>query len=95
MAIFERSEFINDTIELDGSEFNHCNIQHSTLVYRGGVLPRFSNCTIAYNVFRFDDAAIRTITFLSVMYRSGMKDVADHFIEMIKSGPPPTPTVTH
>lgn len=68
MPVQERFE--GETVELDGGEFVGCTFEECELVYRGGELPRrveentFRDCR-----WRFEDAAGRTVRFMSALYR--------------------------
>ena len=77
------------TVELDGHTFQNCTFDRCTLVYRGNDLPNLTNNSLNECLFRFDDAAIRTIVFLQQLYTGGMEKIVEDFIRLIKSGAPP------
>jgi hypothetical protein len=85
-----KSTFTNTSLEIDGNAYLDCVIDHCVLIYRGGDLPSFSGCQISHNTFRFEDAALRTITFLGVLNANGFQDVVQDFVRSIQSTPPPS-----
>ena len=70
---FHNSTFENETVELDGHAYDHCDFKHCILVYRGGPPPRFAHCSFFQYAFRFDDAAGTTLSFLTSLYHCGFK----------------------
>ena len=60
---FHRSTFENDTVELDGNAYDHCDFKHCILVYRGGSPPRFAQCSFLQYSFQFEDAVGNTLSF--------------------------------
>ena len=66
---FHRSTFENDTVELDGNAYDHCDFKHCILVYRGGSPPRFAQCSFLQYSFQFEDAAGNTLSFMASLYR--------------------------
>lgn len=79
MPVQERFE--DETVELDGGEFVGCTFEGCDLVYRGGELPRrveentFRDCR-----WRLEDAAGRTVRFMSALYR-GLGDHGETLVE--------------
>lgn len=79
MPVQERFE--DETVELDGGEFVGCTFEGCELVYRGGELPRrveentFRDCR-----WRFEDAAGRTVRFMSALYR-GLGEHGEELVE--------------
>jgi hypothetical protein len=95
MAIYDGIHYQDATVELDGNTFQNCTFDRCTMVYRGNDLPYlissvFNNCQ-----FRFDDAALRTITLLHRLYAAGAEKIVEEYIEMIKSGTPPAALSAH
>jgi hypothetical protein len=70
---FHRSTFENNTVELDGNAYDHCDFKHCILVYWGGSPPRFAQCSFLQCSFRFEDAAGNTLSFMASLYHGGFK----------------------
>jgi hypothetical protein len=76
--------FRNKVVELDGNEFDGCDIQQCTLIYRGGGGGvKFINSTVAYNKLTFEDNAANTINFLRDFYHGGFHDAIQPVIDDI------------
>ena len=83
MTLHLGSRFENETVEVDGQDFDTCAFVDCTLVYRGGEQPRLSNNTFVSCGWRLEDAALRTIAYLVVLYASGGSSIVDRLIAMI------------
>lgn len=64
MASYRNNCFVDETILLDGSDFQACSFQGCKLVYGGGALPNISDCSFEECSWQFDTAAGRTVTFI-------------------------------
>lgn len=71
MATHKQGVFHNSTEIVDGNEYEACEFRQCRLVYRGGTLPRMSQCHFADCQWILEDAADRTITFLRSIYHGG------------------------
>ena len=58
------------------------------LIYRGGPLPSFEGNSLVTTVFAYEGAALRTIEFLQMCHASGLQEVVEKVIDMIKGHPP-------
>ncbi|GGC91256.1 hypothetical protein [Chelatococcus reniformis] len=63
----EGERFQQVRVDIDGVQFVNCTFDSCALIYRGGPLPMFTNCTFSNPQFAFDDAAKRTVTLLRSM----------------------------
>jgi hypothetical protein len=75
---FVNAEFVGETIEIDGHEFDGNRFVNCTLVYRGGRIQMRNN-TFEGVRWHFDDAAARTVGLLRSFHQSGddWRHVAD------------------
>ena len=64
MENVENQTFRNKTVRVDGTEFKDCTFYDATLVYAGGALPKFVNCTFSSVTLQFESAAAKTLKFL-------------------------------
>jgi len=71
MKLHFGERFDNQTIELDGQDFDACTFVDCDLVYRGGDPPGLANSTFSGCRFRLDGAALRTIAFFQEMNACG------------------------
>ena len=75
---YSGKKFREETVHLDGNEYHNCEIRDCKVIYGGGKLPIFSgNGVIDHNEFLFEKAALRTIQFLSLLYRVGNKELIE------------------
>ena len=94
---FHGSSYENDIVELDGNDYDHCDFRHCVLVYRGGSPPRFARCSFMQSSFRFDDAAGKTLSFLTSLYHGGFKEYVEQTFAKIGTDRRrrPRPPTTH
>lgn len=86
---YQGTKFRYETVELDGNEFDGCDIQHCTLIYRGGEIPLLANSIIAHCKFHLEDGAVNTLRFLYLLYHCGFQPVAEDFLNGIRTGGTP------
>lgn len=58
-------------LTVDGFKFDRCRFEQCTLVYSGGEIPAFVNCSFADSQFEFEGAAGRTLVLLQAMSEPG------------------------
>ena len=56
---------------IDGNEYVDCRFVGTILVYRGGDLPDFTNCTFNNYRVEFENAALNTLIMLQAMATPG------------------------
>lgn len=64
----EGQRFHGTQIIVDGKHFEDCEFDTCTFVYRGGIAPNFVRCEFASPHFVFEEAAQRTMQFMSAIY---------------------------
>lgn len=86
--IYQKLEFRDERIELSGNAYHNCTFERCELVYRGERSPTFQDNHFVDSEFLFADAAIRTIYFLSNMYRSGAggRELVEKTFDAIRNG---------
>ena len=65
--------FNHETVALDGEEFSDCEFRSCRLIYSGGEVPVFKSCRFDDIEWKFDDAALRTLAYLKLMWGVGAK----------------------
>lgn len=71
MAVQKNKSIENQTIILDGSEFDHCELRDCTLVFKGQEQVKLEHCRISGCTWEFEDAALRTVMMLKGLWQSG------------------------
>jgi len=75
--------FNHETIVLDGEAFSGCEFRACRLVYNGGEPPSFSDCKFDNCEWKLEDAALRTVAHLKVMWGAGAKGPVQALIKTI------------
>ena len=84
--------FKNETIRLDGNEYQGCTFDGCVLEYAGGTLPIMANNNIGNSRFSFSDAAANTLTFMTGIYHGmgdGGRNVIETTFQNIRDNKPP------
>ena len=80
--------FDKQNVVVDGKEFEDCTFRQCTLIYKGGDLPQLLRCNIAGTCdWQFQEAAGRTLLFISKLYHGGAKAYIEGFIQGLMSQP--------
>ena len=89
MAVFKQRTFNNETVLLDGNEFDHCEMRQCTLVYRANEVVRLEHCHLVGCRWQFEDAALRTVAMLKGLYLSGQagKEVVEAIFKHVEARP--------
>lgn len=85
---FEKQEFSNEEVRLDGNEFVECHFDHCTMTYAGGLLPDIINCSFKNPKWSLVEAASNTLELLSLFYHSmeGGKQLIENTFNYIRRG---------
>lgn len=83
MAVITDKVHDNEYVVLDGNTFNRCTFTNCRMIYRGGELPNLDACKITDCNWTFEDSAARTLQFLHVFHRGGMRQMVDQIIAKI------------
>jgi hypothetical protein len=62
--------FAGEDLTIDGKSFIGCTFESGTIHYAGGALPTFEQCTFGAVQWHFDDAALRTVQLLQMIFNS-------------------------
>jgi len=73
----------HQTVVLDGESFSRCEFDACRLVYSGGELPRFEQCSFVNCDWRFEGAAAQTLSVLKLMWSAGAKPAVQTVIKEI------------
>ena len=76
MATFTAKTFNNQTLQVDGHEYVGCTFNGCRLTYSGGAVPMFTDFKMEGCTFALEDAADRTIAFLTSLARTGSGGVS-------------------
>jgi len=79
MGMHRNESFENQTVILDGNEFDHCEMRRCNLVYKGREPVKLEHCQLAGCTWQFEDAAQRTVMMLKGLYLNGHvgKEIVD------------------
>ncbi|MDB5450593.1 MAG: hypothetical protein JWQ52_1721 [Phenylobacterium sp.] len=78
--------FNHETVVLDGESFADCEFRSCRMVYSGGELPHFDSCRFDECEWKFEEAAIRTLGFLKLVWGVGGKAPVQAMIKEITGG---------
>ncbi len=78
-------KFESVSVDIDGTEFIDCEFDRCTLVYSGGGLFIFDNSPIDSCTLTLEGPAENTLFALSSMYNSGMAEVVERLIAMVRN----------
>ncbi len=73
----------HQTVMLDGETFSHCQFAACRLVYGGGEPPQFDGCRFDACEWKFEEAAVRTLSHLKLMWNVGAKASVQALIKEI------------
>ena len=71
MVVHSKSVIENQTVFLDGNEFQHCELRHCNLIFKGHDAVKLEQCHLVGCTWQFEDAALRTVGLLKGIYLSG------------------------
>ena len=82
---FTNQTFTDETINLDGNEFEDCSFDHCVLIYEGG-LTSLIGCRFALPKFTFSGAAGQTLFFLTKLHVGGAGELVELLFDDIRKG---------
>ena len=89
-------KFSNETVELDGNEFDGCTFENCHFIYQATASVTLANCSFVGFAIAFEGAAGSTLDFLSTLYHSGFKTLIEQTFNNIRAGKtPPTKWTVH
>lgn len=71
MQDFKNQIFRDQIVHIDGGRFTDCEFHNCTITYSGGEEPQLYNCKFVGEKFRFEDAAMRTLSLLKAFASNG------------------------
>lgn len=77
---YENLHFKDETVKVDGNEYQNCVFTESRVVFTGGIPPRFTGCVFDRCQWVFDEAAENTIQYFAALY-SGLGQGGRELIE--------------
>jgi hypothetical protein len=86
---YENLHFTDETVEVDGNEYQNCRFTESRIVYSGGAVPRFANCVFDRCQWVFDEAAENTIQYFALLYNglgAGGQELIEGVFDSIRKG---------
>jgi hypothetical protein len=82
--------FRDETINLDGNEFDSCTFENCEFVYRGTGSVNFTDCSVSKPVLTFDGSAARTLDLLKLIYPNGFQPIIEYIFNNIRGGGSPS-----
>jgi hypothetical protein len=76
--------FTDQAITIDGDEYIGCTFTRCQLIFTGGSIPLLTGNTFNGCQWIFDEAASRTIQFMSALYSGGHKSLIEDTIKGIR-----------
>ena len=73
----------HNTIVIDGKIFENAEIKNNLLIYRGGIAPRFINCSVVDNQIMFEGSALNTVQFLQFLIRISSLEDKNHWKDVL------------
>ena len=77
-------KFTKEPIAFDGNDYDGCQFDECEIVYSGGTLPKLTNNSFKNCGWAFDDAAARTIQFMTGLYAGGARELIEGTLENIR-----------
>jgi len=84
MELVKSKIFQNETVTVDNKQFVDCDFVDTSLVYNGGILPKFDRCYFNGVSLQFGDAAASTLRFLSGLRSGGFMPAVDKLLEGVR-----------
>ena len=82
--ITEKMAFEGKTIVLDGSSFYECQFKGCTLIFNGVLPVTIDACSCDGCKWQFSGPAQNTIAFMQALYASGIKELLEDIIRVIR-----------
>ncbi len=77
--------FTAEAVHLDGDRYLDCEFMRAEMVFSGGELPIFTNCTFNSCLWRFEGAAERTLEHARFLTGFGNPFLTDSILRMVRS----------
>lgn len=88
MLIFRDEKFEDKVVYIDNRRFIGCVFVNCSLVYSGGKIPTFDQCTFDASGVKLAGEAANTLEFMTALYHSGFQAQIEATIEEMKSNKP-------
>ncbi|HEX2566388.1 MAG TPA: hypothetical protein VHL85_05985 [Burkholderiales bacterium] len=85
---YAQKVFANESLELDGNEFDRCTFRSCELKYNGGELPVLNGCHFDASPFIFEKQAGNTLAMLRAMYHAGLGQLVESLFDDLRRNPP-------
>lgn len=69
MNKFIASQFIDESIKLDGNHFENCTFTNCEIVFKGTSVFNLVGCRFNHCRWKFEGPAANTMNFLKIMYK--------------------------
>lgn len=79
------TKFRNETVELDGNEYDGCRFENCHLIYRGTAPMTLTNCSFLGFTIALEDAAAHTLDFLTALYHGGFQSNIEQTFNNIRT----------
>lgn len=85
MALTKFKEFTNETVVIDGEEYETCTFEGCRLVFAGGTVPEFYDCVFRECDWSLIGAAENTVGFLASLWTAGNRTLVETIFSSIRS----------
>jgi len=86
MAVYERENFANQRIVVDGNRYVQCSFVDCVLIFRGGELPTLDRCRFSSVGITLEGAAEDTLDYLAMLSGVGLFSNVDGVVKSVKTG---------
>lgn len=83
MTLFITGERTDEDILLDDAVIEKATLKNCRLIYMGGALPTIRDVTFDGCEFHFRGAAERSLQFLTMLYKTGARNVVEGAVSSI------------
>ena len=87
MVKYEKKEFSDVSIVIDGNEYIECRFSRCEIIFAGGSLPRLIKNSFDSCRFAFDGPAARAIQFMAALYQGGAQNLIEATFENVRGKP--------
>lgn len=86
MATYQRQQFSDKEIVVDGNRYESCSFINCRLIYSGGIKPDFVRCSFRQSNIQLDGAAYNTAQYMQSLYGLGLTVGAEKILNDIQGG---------
>ncbi|MGJ3239677.1 MAG: hypothetical protein ACFE0Q_13285 [Anaerolineae bacterium] len=86
MTTFNNETFSNEDVNVDGNQYDNCTFDTVLLIYQGGGVPVFNECTFRNVKIDLQGSASQTAGYLNSLYDAGLPEEVEQVISDVQAG---------